>query len=133
MKSLQTEKPTISLGIITVAVPARMLPIIVKLANLKVSPTDKMPAPGNNAQKMTSHVTKSVWLEISPFDHTDYFFNFLLSDCQIFNWIRLKRKLMDLNEILTKERDVLRDENIELRNKIKELELKIQELQKNSR
>ncbi|QLH10994.1 hypothetical protein [Nitrosarchaeum sp. AC2] len=60
MKSLQTEKPTISLGIIAVAVPARMLPIIVKLANLKVSPTDKMPAPGNNAQKMTSHVTKSV-------------------------------------------------------------------------
>jgi len=34
MKSLQTEKPTISLGIIAVAVPARMLPIIVKLANL---------------------------------------------------------------------------------------------------
>lgn len=32
---------------------------------------------------------------------------------------------MDLNEILTKERDSLRDENIELRNKIKELELKI--------
>lgn len=42
MKSLQTEKLTISLGIIAVAVPARMLPIIVKLANLKVSPTDKM-------------------------------------------------------------------------------------------
>jgi len=40
---------------------------------------------------------------------------------------------MDLNEILTKERDGLRDENIELRNKIKELELKIQELQKNSK
>ena len=33
---------------------------------------------------------------------------------------------MDLNEILTKERDSLRDENIELRNKIKELELKIE-------
>ena len=48
MKSLQTKKPTISLGIIAVAVPARMLPIIVKLANLKVSPTDKMPASGNN-------------------------------------------------------------------------------------
>ena len=37
---------------------------------------------------------------------------------------------MDLNEILTKERDVLRDENIELRNKIKKLELKIEELKK---
>ena len=33
---------------------------------------------------------------------------------------------MDLNEILTKERDSLRDENIELRNKIKELELKME-------
>jgi hypothetical protein len=33
---------------------------------------------------------------------------------------------MDLNEILTRERDSLRDENIELRNKIKELELKIE-------
>jgi len=33
---------------------------------------------------------------------------------------------MDLNEILTKERDSLRDENIELRNKIKELELKLE-------
>ena len=39
---------------------------------------------------------------------------------------------MDLNEILTKERDSLRDENIELRNKIKELELKI-ELNKKDR
>jgi hypothetical protein len=39
---------------------------------------------------------------------------------------------MDLNEILTKERDSLRDENIELRNKIKELELKI-ELDKKDR
>ena len=29
---------------------------------------------------------------------------------------------MDLNEILTKERDSLRDENIELRNKIKKLD-----------
>jgi len=37
---------------------------------------------------------------------------------------------MDLNEILTKERDSLRDENIELRNKVKELELKIKELEK---
>ena len=37
---------------------------------------------------------------------------------------------MDLNEILTKERDSLRDENIELRNKIKELILKIEELEK---
>ena len=36
---------------------------------------------------------------------------------------------MDLNEILTKERDVLRDENIELRNRIKKLELKIEELE----
>ena len=39
---------------------------------------------------------------------------------------------MDLNEILTKERDSLRDENIELRNKIKELELKL-ELDKKDR
>lgn len=37
---------------------------------------------------------------------------------------------MDLNEILTKERDSLRDENIELRNKIKELALKIEALEK---
>jgi hypothetical protein len=37
---------------------------------------------------------------------------------------------MDLNEILTRERDSLRDENIELKNRIKELELKIQELNK---
>jgi len=37
---------------------------------------------------------------------------------------------MDLNEIITKERDSLRDENIELRNKIKELVLKIDELEK---
>lgn len=37
---------------------------------------------------------------------------------------------MDLNEILTKERDSLRDENIELRNKVKELVLKIEELEK---
>ena len=34
---------------------------------------------------------------------------------------------MDLNEILTKERDILREENIELRNRIKKLELKIEE------
>lgn len=59
MVSLQRKKPSISLGII-VASPARMLPIITKLANLKVFPTDKMPAPGNDDQKMTSHVTKSV-------------------------------------------------------------------------
>ena len=37
---------------------------------------------------------------------------------------------MDLNEILTRERDSLRDENIELQKRIKELELKIQELEK---
>jgi len=36
---------------------------------------------------------------------------------------------MDLNEILTKERDILREENIELRNRIKKLELKIEELE----
>ncbi len=40
---------------------------------------------------------------------------------------------MDLNEILTRERDSLRDENIELRKKIKELEFKIQELEKNEK
>jgi len=60
MKSLQTKKSSISLRIIAVEVPARMLPIIVKLANLKVSPTDKMPTQGKNYKKMTSHVTKSV-------------------------------------------------------------------------
>jgi len=38
-------------------------------------------------------------------------------------------KLMDLNEILTRERDSLRDENIELRKKIKKFELKIWELE----
>lgn len=37
---------------------------------------------------------------------------------------------MDLNEILTRERDSLRDENIELKKTVKELELKIQELEK---
>lgn len=37
---------------------------------------------------------------------------------------------MDLNEILTRERDSLRDENIELKKIVKELELKIQELEK---
>jgi hypothetical protein len=37
---------------------------------------------------------------------------------------------MDLNEILTRERDSLRDENIELKKMVKELELKIQELEK---
>ena len=37
---------------------------------------------------------------------------------------------MDLNEILTRERDSLRDENIELRKKVKGLELKIQDLEK---
>lgn len=41
-------------------------------------------------------------------------------------FIILVKYSMDLNEILTKERDSLRDENIELRNKIKELELKIE-------
>ena len=43
----------------------------------------------------------------------------------------LVEKIMDLNEILTKERDSLRDENIELNKKVKELELKIKELEKN--
>jgi len=33
---------------------------------------------------------------------------------------------MDLNEILTKERDSLRDENIELRKRINELETSLQ-------
>jgi hypothetical protein len=33
---------------------------------------------------------------------------------------------MDLNEILTKERDSLRDENMELRKKINELEVYLQ-------
>jgi hypothetical protein len=33
---------------------------------------------------------------------------------------------MDLNEILTKERDSLRDENIELRKRIHELEMALQ-------
>lgn len=37
---------------------------------------------------------------------------------------------MDLNEILTRERDSLRDENMELKKIVKELELKIQELNK---
>ncbi len=37
---------------------------------------------------------------------------------------------MDLNEILTKERDSLRDENIELKNRIKELEIKLEKLEK---
>lgn len=37
---------------------------------------------------------------------------------------------MDLNEILTKERDSLRDENIELRKKVKELETKLEGLEK---
>ena len=37
---------------------------------------------------------------------------------------------MDLNEILTRERDSLRDENIELKKMVKGLELKIQELKK---
>ena len=37
---------------------------------------------------------------------------------------------MDLNEILTRERDSLRDENIDLQKRVKELELKIQELNK---
>ncbi len=33
---------------------------------------------------------------------------------------------MDLNEILTKERDSLRDENIELRKRINQLEISLQ-------
>ena len=33
---------------------------------------------------------------------------------------------MDLNEILTKERDSLRDENVELRKRINELETTLQ-------
>tara|TARA_B110001454_G_scaffold67123_1_gene65357 strand:+ start:286 stop:417 length:132 start_codon:yes stop_codon:yes gene_type:complete len=33
---------------------------------------------------------------------------------------------MDLNEILTKERDSLRDENIDLRKQIQELEMNLQ-------
>jgi len=33
---------------------------------------------------------------------------------------------MDLNEILTKERDSLRDENIELRKRIQEFEMALQ-------
>jgi hypothetical protein len=33
---------------------------------------------------------------------------------------------MDLNEILTKERDSLRDENIDLRKQIQELEMDLQ-------
>ena len=33
---------------------------------------------------------------------------------------------MDLNEILTKERDSLRDENIDLRKRIQELEMALQ-------
>ena len=37
---------------------------------------------------------------------------------------------MDLNEILTRERDSLRDENIELKKIVKELELKIELLVK---
>jgi hypothetical protein len=34
---------------------------------------------------------------------------------------------MDINEILTRERDSLRDENIELRKRISELETSLQE------
>ena len=34
---------------------------------------------------------------------------------------------MDINEILTRERDSLRDENIELRKRINELEVSLQE------
>lgn len=37
---------------------------------------------------------------------------------------------MDLNEILTRERNALRDENIELQKRVKELELKIELLEK---
>ena len=34
---------------------------------------------------------------------------------------------MDINEILTRERDSLRDENVELRKRINELEVSLQE------
>ena len=34
---------------------------------------------------------------------------------------------MDINEILTRERDSLRDENIELRKRINQLEVSLQE------
>ena len=34
---------------------------------------------------------------------------------------------MDINEILTRERDSLRDENIELRKRINDLEVSLQE------
>jgi hypothetical protein len=34
---------------------------------------------------------------------------------------------MDINEILTRERDSLRDENIELRKRVNELEVSLQE------
>ena len=34
---------------------------------------------------------------------------------------------MDINELLTRERDSLRDENIELRKRINELEVSLQE------
>jgi hypothetical protein len=40
---------------------------------------------------------------------------------------------VDLNEILGKEKDALRDENIELRNIIKKLELKIKELEQETK
>lgn len=40
---------------------------------------------------------------------------------------------MDLNEILGKEKDALRDKNIELRNIIKKLELKIKELEQETK
>ena len=59
---------------------------------------------------------------------------FLTPHCDNINTLKsriLVEKIMDLNEILTKERDSLRDENIELSKKVKELELKIKELEKN--
>ena len=74
MKSIQTKKPTISLGIIAVAIPARMLPIIVKLANLsfpnRQNASTRKQCPKNNfaCNKI------SIMIKIPPFDHTDYFF-----------------------------------------------------------
>jgi hypothetical protein len=57
-----------------------------------------------------------------------------MSQCDNINTLKSKiliKKIMDLNEILTKERDSLRDENIELSKKVRELELKVKELEKN--
>jgi len=49
---------------------------------------------------------------------------------EIINGEELLNLIQDLNEILTRERDSLRDENIELQKRVKKLELKIQELEK---